>query len=266
MKLLDLSICIVLYRSESVVDRFLHELRQSLACFHGYEILFYDNSPTDSLRLIVDTDDYWHDPRNLGFSYANNELILRAKSNNLLLLNPDVFGFTEEFWDRTIDYIAREVQEKVTFVKLLNPDGSHQDCVGEPVSLRRAFRRTPDYSSLTERTQISAGIMAFLLTTRAVFARVGLLDCDYSLYGEDMDWSYRARRQKIELLYEPTFVLTHLGGASTEGRWSERDALKRKYLADDVFIDKHARGLRWFALKLLNRIKVLRLRLAVPGK
>lgn len=253
MTSLPLSICVVLYRSEDVTARFLTEIRKSLESFSDYEILFYDNSPTDGMAVLLAGEHYIHDATNPGFSYANNRLILRTRHDDILLLNPDVFGFTAEFWHHLRLQLGRD---QITFAKLLNADGSHQDCVGEPVSLARAFAQRPRYEMLTAASRVGAGIMAFMLTTKAVFAKVGLLDCDYPLYGEDMDWSYRAGQHGIELWYNPSLVLTHLGGASAQGRWSRAQSVARKYRADDIFIDKHARGPRWLALRLLNRIKI----------
>lgn len=56
------------------------------------------------------------------------------------------------------------------------------------------------------------GIMAFMLTSKKVLAHVGLLDCDYPLYAEDMDWCYRAKRLGYSIIYNPSLVLTHTGG------------------------------------------------------
>lgn len=258
MTSLSLSICVVLYRARETSERFVAELRRSLAPFTNHELLFYDNSPSDELRSLAGTDEYIHDPSNPGFSYANNQLILRARNPAILLLNPDVFGLTPSFWEQLQPEMAKD---RVLFIKLLNADGSHQDCVGSPVGLRRALSPRLDYAGMTEPVAVGAGIMAFMLTTRSVFARVGLLDCDYPLYGEDMDWSHRANRHGIPVIYDPRFRLTHLGGASAGDRWSRSQSLARKYRADDIFIDKHARGARWLALRLLNRIKLLRARL-----
>lgn len=258
MTSLPLSICVVLYRSEDVTARFLMGIKRSLGSFSDYELLFYDNSPTDRMAALFAGENYIHDAANPGFSYANNRLILGARNDDILLLNPDVFGFTAEFWHHLL---LRLGQDQVTFAKLLNADGSHQDCVGEPVGLTRAFGHRPRYDTLTAASRVGAGIMAFMLTTKAVFAKVGLLDCDYPLYGEDMDWSYRAGRHGVKLWYDPLLVLTHLGGASAQDRWSRTQTLTRKYRADDIFIDKHARGPRWLALRLLNRIKLAKARL-----
>lgn len=251
---LNLTICVVLYRSAEVSRRFAREISASLREYSDWEMIFYDNSPTDELADLASFGTYRHDPRNLGFSFANNQAILSARYPNIALINPDVFDFKADFWDR----LSRQAlgRADVRFVKLLNEDGSHQDCVGEVSSLLRALRSPVDYSSITTEQPIGMGIMAFMLTTREVFARVGLLDCDYPLYAEDMDWCFRANRSGVPVLYDPSFVLTHLGGASASDRWAQQQSLRRKYTAERIFIDKHYRGLGWTTLRLLNWAKI----------
>ena len=82
MSRLDLSICVVLYRSNEVTRRFHRELLVSLAGHDGWQLSYYDNSPDNDLRSLLNGQErdprltYTHDSRNLGFSYANNQLIL----------------------------------------------------------------------------------------------------------------------------------------------------------------------------------------------
>jgi len=258
MQELNLSICVVLYESVEVTQRFHRALMASLEGFSEYEVLYYDNSPSDTLKhwfatRLQPAGSYWHDPRNLGFSYGNNELILRARHERILLLNPDVFGLTPAIWSAIA---SRPTQDQATFARLLNEDGSFQDCVGEPSSLARAFRTRPDYAAIRQPTVVGMGIMAFMLTGRSVYAKVGLLDCSYPLYAEDMDWCYRASEAGVKLVYDPGIELTHLGGASAKERWARAASLKRKYKAERIFIDKHMHGFNWAAMRLLNALKI----------
>lgn len=251
---LNLTICVVLYRSADISRRFAGELATSLAGFSGWEIRFYDNSLTDELSDLAAFGPYEHDPRNRGFSFANNQMILAARYSNIALVNPDVFGFDGNFWTRlTQGAIGRP---EVRFVKLLNEDGTHQDCVGEITSLSRAWRGGRDYARITTEQPVGMGIMAFMLTTREVFARVGLLDCDYPLYAEDMDWCHRAHQHDVPVTYDPNFQLIHLGGASAGDRWSRSQSFRKKYLAERIFINKHRRGLGWLSLRGLNWLKL----------
>jgi GT2 family glycosyltransferase len=261
MPSLNLSICVVLFESVAVTQRFHRELLASLAGFSDWEVLLYDNSPGHALATHFNTETpaqpqqrYWHDPRNLGFSFANNQLILRARHERVLLLNPDVFGLDAAFWSRIA---ALQLDNEARFIRLLNADGSFQDCVGEPASLARAFKPRPDYAALRQPTVVGMGIMAFMLTDKQVLAKVGLLDTGYPLYAEDMDWCWRATQAGCRVVYDPTLQLTHLGGASAADRWSQAASRKRKYLAERIFIGKHLRGVNGLAMQLLNRLKVL---------
>lgn len=259
MAALGLSICTALYRSEDLSRRFHRELIASLESHDDWEIGYHDNSPTDVLRPALDTlpgkVSYRCDPRNLGFSYANNQLIRDARCDRILLLNPDVFGFTPEFWPRLLE----RPKSAAIFARLLNADGSFQDCVGEAAGWRRALSPARDYSRVRSATPVGMGVMAFMLTDRDTFNRVGLLDEDYPLYGEDMDWCFRAHRCGVPVLYDPGIELTHIGGASAADRWSRAASIDRKYAAERVFIDKHFRGWHRASLLWLNQLKVARL-------
>jgi N-acetylglucosaminyl-diphospho-decaprenol L-rhamnosyltransferase len=104
--------------------------------------------------------------------------------------------------------------------------------------------------------------MAFMLATRALFEKVGLLDEAYPLYGEDMDWCYRASKQGIQLIYDPALTLTHVGGASADTRWSRKDSTLQKYSAERIFINKHYGGWHRKTMLALNTLKRLKTRVA----
>ena len=258
MQSLDLSICVVLYESVEITQRFHQELMESLRDFQDYEVLYYDNSPGNTLAQWFSTQEqpgvhYQHDPRNLGFSFGNNQLILRGRHERILLLNPDVFGLNAGVWGAIA---SKPTGGQARFARLLNADGSFQDCVGEVSSLARVFKTRPDYAAIRQATEVGMGIMAFMLTEKSVFAKVGLLDCSYPLYAEDMDWCFRAAQAGMRVVYDPTIELTHLGGASAQERWARGAGLRRKYAAERIFIDKHMHGLNWAAMRALNALKV----------
>ncbi|WP_218778473.1 hypothetical protein, partial [Klebsiella pneumoniae] len=89
--------------------------------------------------------------RNMGFSYGNNRLIINCKYDNVLLLNPDVFDITNSFWgELTLNYNKQDV----LFIKLLNEDGTFQDCIGKYASFSRAFGAKVDYEAINQATPI----------------------------------------------------------------------------------------------------------------
>lgn len=256
---IDLSICVVTYNCEQFIERFHCELIASLARHTGWELLYFDNSPNQKtaeiLRGYAGTHEVFGDARNLGFSYGNNRLLERAKNKYILLLNPDVFDFTYGFWE---ELLSRMDAESVRFIKLLNTDGTFQDCVGEVSSFKRALGRKVDYAKVESPIKVGMGIMAFMLASRAIFDRVGFLDESYPLYAEDMDWCYRATQAGVTIVYDPTLALTHVGGASATTRWGARASRRKKYEAERIFIKTHCVGMHRLAMLGLNSLKLLR--------
>lgn len=259
---LNLSICVVTYESKDVVEKFHSELLSSLSECCNWEVLYYDNSKSEEIYKLInafkdDNVSIIRDPRNLGFSFANNQLILRSRYSRILLLNPDVFGLSQSFW---ASLISRFSPGTVSFIRLNNLDGTFQDCIGKVSSLSRVFSfNKVDYSELSDKTIIEMGIMAFMLTDKDVFSKIGLLDCDYPLYAEDMDWCYRATQAGVKLIYDPKLELTHIGGASSSNRWHVKKTKIKKYTAEKIFIKKHYSGFNRIIMLFLNSIKRIRL-------
>ena len=66
---------------------------------------------------------------------------------------------------------------------------------------------------------------AFLLIKKNVLNKIGLLDEDFFMYGEDIDLSYRIQKHGYKNFYIPTTSIIHYKGESTkkttinEGYW-----------------------------------------------
>jgi GT2 family glycosyltransferase len=94
-----------------------------------------------------------------------------------------------------------------------------------------------------------------LLARREVWERVGLLDERYFIYAEDADWSLRARRAGITLLFVPTARLWHRVSTSGGGGASPWKIYHR-LRANLTLFARHARGLArltWLPAFLLQQ-------------
>lgn len=257
---LNLSVVIVTYNCSTFIRSMLDDLLESLSTFEKYEILLLDNNSLDHTKSILlefqDKVSLYLYSENLGFAKANNILIQKAKYDNILLLNPDVFGFSPTFWN---NLFAEWDHINPMFIKLLNKDGSFQDCIGEVVSFHRILSRFhgSSYGELNKITEVGMGIMAFMITTKSSFENVGLISEDYYMYSEDMDWCYRAKLKGYKILYDPNIQLVHIGGASASTVWKINSTALRKYQSERIFIRKYYRGLYKFSLLFINHIKSL---------
>ncbi len=260
---LDLSILVVTFNGPAMVSHFHEQLIESLGGHSNWELLYHDNTPDTSVQEALaaagqPAGDIMTDPANPGFAAGVNRLFKRSRFPWILLLNPDVQGFSSGFWGRLM---TRADPSQVKFIRLLDRDGRMQDCVGRVTSLRRAISPRPDYARWTQPGKIETGIMAFMLVHRQVLDQVGPLDERYFLYAEDMDWCYRAGDLGVPLIFDPELSLTHVGAQSADTIASRECQLQAKYDAERLFVDKFYTGFHRWLMRLLTRLKKLRARL-----
>ena len=72
----------------------------------------------------------------------------------------------------------------------------------------------PDDERWSEPLELDVVLGASFLVRRRVIEEVGLLDEDYFMYAEEMDWCARMRRQGWKLMYAPGSVVWHKVGRS----------------------------------------------------
>jgi len=62
---------------------------------------------------------------------------------------------------------------------------------------------------------------AFMFARREAVEQVGLLDEDYFMYAEDLDWCFRFWKSGWKIVYHPTATTVHLKGQSGNPKSSE---------------------------------------------
>lgn len=229
-----LSIVLVTYNCEEWVDRCLDGLAAGLAGLTA-EVVVVDNASSDGsadrvaahpgIQLI-------RNDRNVGFARAVNQGAARSSSPWILLLNPDMelrpdslralYGFAQEHPGHGI-YGGRT----------LRPDGGVEpsSCWALPtvwstacfaLGLSTAFARNrlfdPESMGNWARDTVrEVGMVTgcLLLTPRSVWHELGGLDEHYFVYGEDADFSARARRRGYRPIITPAAEVVHAIGVSS---------------------------------------------------
>ena len=160
---------------------------------------------------------------NLGFARANNKAIRESTGEYVLLLNPDTF-VGENAIREVIDFMDAHPRCGAVGVKMHNSDGTlaRESRRGVPtplVSLLKMLGFSKRYymSSLSwdepGRIEVISG--AFFMVRREALDKVGMLDKDFFMYGEDIDLSYRIMKGGYENWYVPANML-HYKGESTQ--------------------------------------------------
>jgi len=227
----------------------LRELTMPADC--DVEILVVDNnSPDDSagmvaaafpgVRLIANKD-------NPGFARANNQALRLSAGRHLLLLNPDTEAEPGSL-ATLVRYLDDHADVGAVGPKLLNTDGSLQHngrIFPTPraeflfhsglVNLNRAkFERDLIYGredfDVVWQTDIVTG--ACMMVRRAVMEQVGMLDEDFFMYYEEIEWCWRIRRAGWKIVYVPQARVTHhwMGSARQQSRASTARLFKSQQI------------------------------------
>lgn len=192
-----------------------------------YEIYVVDNDSSDDTvdyitRRFGDAITLIESQHNLGFARANNIAIRQTESQYVLLLNPDTF-VGENSIRTVIDFMDAHPKAGGVGVMMHNPDGTvaRESRRGLPtpwVSLLKMLGKSKRYymSHLPwdEPAQIEVMSGAFCMLRREALDKVGLLDEDFFMYGEDIDLSYRIMKGGFENWYVPAKIV-HYKGEST---------------------------------------------------
>lgn len=197
------------------------------------------------VRLIANAD-------NRGFARANNQALALATGDVLLLLNPDT-ELPPGALAALAGAFARHPRAGAVGLALRNADGSPQrachafpgllNMLLEATALHRVALRlgigTPYQAPVPRGGEGAVDWVggACMALSREAWAAVGGLDEESFMYGEEMDWSWRARRRGFQTVFSSAATVLHHGEASGAGRRGElyvhnassRDRFLRRY-------------------------------------
>lgn len=226
-----LAVVIVSYNVKFYVEQCLIALQWATRDIDT-EIYVVDNhshdGSVDHLRRQFPDVNVISSNHNLGFSRANNLAIDQSNSEYVLLLNPDTV-VTEDSIRQCIEFMDAHPKAGSCGVRMLKADGSNamESRRGVPTPMTSLYKmiglcsRYPNHPrfgryymsgiSWTEHHEIEVVSGAFCMLRREAIDKVGTLDEDYFMYGEDIDLSYRLLQGGYENWYLPAVILHYKG-------------------------------------------------------
>ncbi|MCA9734195.1 glycosyltransferase family 2 protein, partial [candidate division KSB1 bacterium] len=254
-----ISVIIVNYNVKEFVQQVLHSLQKSLTTIPS-EIFVIDNASDDGSQKMV-TDQFPQvqliaNKQNVGFSRANNQAIHIAKGKYVVLLNPDTIT-QEDTFSTLLQFMDSHEDAGMATCKVLNPDGSLQLACRRSyptpwvaftrlIGLSHFFPKSKLFGryNLTflpedEMSEVEAISGSFMMVRRKALLDIGLLDEEFFLYGEDLDWCYRTIENGWKIYYVPTTQIIHFKGESS--KQSRLDGMLIFYRAMALFVKKHFR-------------------------
>jgi GT2 family glycosyltransferase len=271
----DLSIVIVCRNNRAYLEPCLDSLYGSgLHC--RFDVVIVDNGSTDGTQAML--EDKFSDVQiiqnlsNVGLSKASNQGIQATKGQYILLLNDDTLVNGPSL-ARMVEFLNEHSEAAAVGGQLLNPDGSVQSCYNKFPTLKEEFLVATRMGEFLLRTGYPAKMMAdgiravdwigsaCLMLRRAALEKVGLLDEEFFIYGDEADLQYRLRDADWKIYFLPDVYTIHFGGRSMN-RWSRRRMVYRGKL---LFYKKNYGLLRTSLLRtLLGILSFGKLLLWVP--
>lgn len=224
-------------------------------------------------------------PVNLGFAGGVNVGLRAARERYVLLLNPDARVVGDAI-PRLLEYAEAHPEAGVIGARILNPDGSDQECAFRFPSLLNLllsaswlyalfpgspFWNRERYGGSDPGVAAAVDFVcgAAFLIRRELLQRIGAFDEEYFMYSEEMDFCYRARQAGWQVHYAPAARVVHEGGGSSRQNSLRMFVEMRRSLLR--FHRKHYGPLRaecarmLLAFSLLLRLPWHALRSLLPG-
>ncbi|CAN7279537.1 glycosyltransferase family 2 protein [Paenibacillus sp. LjRoot56] len=232
---MDLSIIIVNYKTKDLTLACIESVFTSTTSYK-YEIILIDNASNDGTIQSVNEEFPQvvtiANTENVGFSKANNQGIRIAKGRYVLLLNSDTIVQLD-----TLDIMLCFMDENpivgASGCKIVLSDGSLDKACkrGFPTpsasfyyafgfaklfpKIHRFNQYQLGYLNPDQQYPIDSLVGAFMLVRRETIEHVGMLDEEFFMYGEDIDWCYRIKEAGWVNYYYPKTQIVHHKGASS---------------------------------------------------
>jgi len=269
-----LSIVIITYNNGEEISKCLDSLKQQVFPKNislSKLVIIDNNSSDETAETIKRYQKKWNkselmfkvNPTNFGFAKAINQGIkFLPKKSWFLLLNPDIQFVTNYEIFHLIKCLEKK-EAQVAGGLLYKNTGEIQNsffripnfltAIFEFVNIKKIWPNNPFYKKfyyLNEKeyppqtSKFVHGVSgSFMLVKPLTFDKIGLLDENFFLYLEDIDFCSRVKKAGLKIIFCPKAKAFHFGGASSK--------LKRGKISYKAWVNSR----RYFFKKHLSLIE-----------
>ena len=237
---MDLSIIIVHFNTPTLLNNCINSIINNHTSIQ-YEIIVVDNNSKFKNEKEISklkSVKWINNNYNAGFSRGNNLGIKKAKGEYILLLNPDTEikkGFLDQF---VMSYKKIDANQKLGLLTCrIKSIKDNSLLVGSKVgfpSLKILFNENPiiiyirrklgishskNYNAYSKHNfdhevDVVSGSCAMIKKSK-LFDLDLFLDEDFFLYSEDVEWSFRIKKNKLKNYFLAKIEVFHVNSAST---------------------------------------------------
>lgn len=222
-----LAIVILNWNGCSLLEQFLPQLVQHTPDWA--KIIIADNASTDNSLSWLQT--HYPDIRtivnekNFGFAEGYNRALQQIDAQYYCLLNSDI-EVSPHWLDSIVQYMDTHADTGICQPKLLSyherqkfeyagAGGGYIDKYGYPFCRGRMFARTEkDLHQYDNICEIFWASGACMFVRGELYHQLGGLDPHFFAHMEEIDFCWRAKLKGVKIIYYPSSVVYHVGGAT----------------------------------------------------
>jgi len=230
------SVIIVNYNVRDFILHALQSIKKALKNL-DHEIIVVDNASVDGSPEFIKSQFpdviLIENEKNVGFAAANNIALKQAKGEYLVLINPDTL-VQEDTFTSLMNFMKTHPDAGAATCKILNPDGSFSldsrhsipspsTAIWKILGLSKIFPKNKifgqynlTYLDPDDTYPVDAISGSFMFIRREAFLDTGLLDEDFFMYCEDIDYCHRLNNTGWKIYYVPESNIIHYKGESTK--------------------------------------------------
>jgi GT2 family glycosyltransferase len=256
MNITEVSVVVVNWNTQDILRDCLRSIYEQCGEI-DLEVIVIDNASTDGSVEMVKKDfpqvTLIENSKNRGFAAANNQGIDISKGRYVLLLNSDTVVLDNAI-AKTAAFADSHPEAAVVGCRVLNPDRTLQPtCFMFPSILNMLLSSTYLYKLFPKNKffgrermtwwnrndirEVDVVTGCFMLVRQDAIKKVGSMDEQFFMYGEETDWCYRFKQAGWKILFAPCAEIIHLGGQSAQKRATTMVVQLRKSILQ--FMKKH---------------------------
>jgi len=238
------------------------------------EVILIDNHSTDNSIPYLHQHFPWvtfiENESNIGYSAANNRGWKIAAGEYILFLNPDTLMAEDCLW-KCIAFMEKQPDAGSLGVHMIDGGGNFlpESKRGFPsplasfyklIGLCSLFPTSKHFAAYysghlpeMENNKVDVLSGAFMLVRKTVLIKTGGFDEQFFMYAEDIDLSYRIKKEGYNNYYLADTTLIHFKGESTK---KDIRYVKLFYKAMILFVNKHYSGSSSFLLRVILQMSI----------
>lgn len=259
----EISFVILTYNSEAFIDKLINSLflflEEDIQEDRAEVIVVDNNSEDNTVPLVkkIKNITLLENKTNLGFSKGINRGVSVAKSNYVVIINPDTELKEGNFY-KVLEQFKNDEKLAVIGGKIIGKNDKYEKSAGKflktfeimlmSLGLDEVFevRFSPD--KLQEVDFVSG---AFMIIKKSIFDELSGFDENLFMYVEDMEFCYRVKKAGYKVIFDPNIIIFH----NSHGSSSRGFAIKNIYIGLLYFQKKHGNSLSFLLVKILLCLK-----------